>query len=69
MKLSDLSKNLFFLLIFIFVFKTSYAEQEVDIWDNKNKKNANEITTTVQQQGELRKVTKEQNGVEINYYE
>ena len=42
MKLSDLSKNLFFLLIFIFVFKTSYAEQEVDIWDNKNKKNANE---------------------------
>ena len=35
----------------------------------KNKKNANEITTTVQQQGELRKVTKEQNGVEINYYE
>ena len=42
MKLSDLSKNLFFLLIFIFVFKNSYAEQEVDIWDNKNKKNANE---------------------------
>ena len=42
MKLSDLSKNLFFLLIFIFVFKTSFAEQEVDIWDNKNKKNANE---------------------------
>ena len=42
MKLSDLSKNLFFLLIFISVFKTSYAEQEVDIWDNKNKKNANE---------------------------
>ena len=42
MKLSDLSKNLFFLIIFISVFKTSYAEQEVDIWDNKNKKNANE---------------------------
>ena len=42
MKLSDLSKNLFFLLIFIFVLKTSFAEQEVDIWDNKNKKNANE---------------------------
>ena len=36
----------------------------------KNKKKTKgDITTTVQQQGELRKVTKEQNGVEINYYE
>ena len=36
---------------------------------NSRKKNKGDITTTVQQQGELRKVTKEQNGVEINYYE
>ena len=36
---------------------------------NSRKKTKCDITTTVQQQGELRKVTKEQNGVEINYYE
>ena len=36
---------------------------------NSRKKTKGDITTTVQQQGELRKVTREQNGVEINYYE
>ena len=56
MKLSDLSKNLFFLLIFIFVFKTSYAEQEVVIWDNKNKKNANE---------EIKQIENDQNNSSI----
>ena len=56
MKLSDLSKNLFFLLIFIFVFKTSFAEQEVDIWDNKNKKNANE---------EIKQIENDQNNSSI----
>ena len=48
---------------------TEYYERRKKLVRRKNKKNANEITTTVQQQGELRKVTKEQNGVEINYYE
>ena len=33
------------------------------------KKTKGNITTTVQQQGELRKVTKEQNGVSMEYYE
>ena len=46
----------FFFAIFIFVFKTSFAEQEVDIWDNKNKKNANE---------EIKQIENDQNNSSI----
>ena len=38
MKLSDLSKLFFFLIIFI-AFSKTYAEEEIDIW----KKNSNEL--------------------------
>ena len=48
----------------------SFNEYNAMVKRRKNKKKTKgDITTTVQQQGELRKVTKEQNGVEINYYE
>ena len=45
---------------------TEYNERRKKI---KEKENKGKITTTVQEQGGLRKVTKEQDGVEINYYE
>jgi hypothetical protein len=35
----------------------------------KEKKSEGDITTTVQKKGEFREVVKEQNGVEIKYYE
>ena len=69
------------ILILVFVFdplavllliaaNMSFNEYNAMIRRRKSrKKNKGDITTTVQQQGELRKVTKEQNGVEINYYE
>ena len=69
------------ILILVFVFdplavlliiaaNMSFNEYNAKVKRRKNrKKNKGDITTTVQQQGELRKVTKEQNGVEINYYE
>ena len=69
------------ILILVFVFdplavlliiaaNMSFNEYNTKVKRRKNrKKNKGDITTTVQQQGELRKVTKEQNGVEINYYE
>ena len=69
------------ILILVFVFdplavlliiaaNMSFHEYNTKVKRRKNrKKNKGDITTTVQQQGELRKVTKEQNGVEINYYE
>ena len=69
------------ILILVFVFdplavllliaaNMSFNEYNAMVKRRKNrKKSKNDITTTVQQQGELRKVTKEQNGVEINYYE
>ena len=69
------------ILILVFVFdplavllliaaNMSFNEYNAKVKRRKNrKKSKNDITTTVQQQGELRKVTKEQNGVEINYYE
>ena len=69
------------ILILVFVFdplavllliaaNMSFNEYNAMIKRRKSrKKNKGDITTTVQQQGELRKVTKEQNGVEINYYE
>jgi len=69
------------ILILVFVFdplavlliiaaNMSFHEYNTKVKRRKNrKKSKNDITTTVQQQGELRKVTKEQNGVEINYYE
>ena len=69
------------ILILVFVFdplavllliaaNMSFNEYNAMVKRRKNKKKTkSDITTTVQQQGELRKVTKEQNGVEINYYE
>ena len=69
------------ILILVFVFdplavlliiaaNMSFHEYNTKVKRRKNrKKNKGDITTTVQQQGELIKVTKEQNGVEINYYE
>ena len=69
------------ILILVFVFdplavllliaaNMSFNEYNAKVKRRKNrKKSKNDITTTVQQQGEIRKVTKEQNGVEINYYE
>jgi hypothetical protein len=45
---------------------TEYNERRKNI---KEKENKGKIITTVQEQGGLRKVTKEQDGVEINYYE
>ena len=69
------------ILILVFVFdplavlliiaaNMSFNEYNAKVKRRKNrKKNKGDITTTVQQQGELIKVTKEQNGVEINYYE
>ena len=69
------------ILILVFVFdplavllliaaNMSFNEYNAMIRRRKSrKKNKGDITTTVQQQGELRKVTKEQNGFEINYYE
>ena len=69
------------ILILVFVFdplavllliaaNMSFNEYNAMVKRRKNrKKTKGDITTTVQQQAELRKVTKEQNGVEINYYE
>ena len=69
------------ILILVFVFdplavllliaaNMSFNEYNAMIKRRKSrKKNKGDITTTVQQQGELRKGSKEQNGVEINYYE
>ena len=69
------------ILILVFVFdplavllliaaNMSFNEYNAKVKTRKNKKKTKgDKTTTVQQQGELRKVTKEQNGVEINYYE
>ena len=57
-------------VLFIIAANMSFNEYNAKVKRRKNrKKNKGDITTTVQQQGELRKVTKEQNGVEINYYE